>query len=59
MYSGTDIASHSTGQQSRVSGQGSDPDADWGYHETHGVDARTGKQGLEDRAIAGSAAGCT
>lgn len=43
MYSGTDIASHSTGQQSRVSGQASDPDADWGYHETHGVDARTDK----------------
>jgi hypothetical protein len=42
-FDGTDIASHSTGQKARTSGQTSDPDADWGYHETHGVDACTGK----------------
>jgi hypothetical protein len=42
-FDGTDIASHSTGQKARTSGETSDPDADWGYHETHGIDARTGK----------------
>ena len=42
-FDGTDIASHSTGQKARTSGETSDPDADWGYHETRGVDARTGK----------------
>ena len=42
-FDGTDIASHSTGQTARTSGQTSDPDADWGHHETHGVDAATGK----------------
>lgn len=42
-FDGTDIASHSTGQKARTSGQTSDPDAEWGYHETHGIDARTGK----------------
>jgi len=42
-FDGTDIASHSTGQKARTSGETSDPDADWGHHETHGVDARTGK----------------
>ena len=42
-FDGTDIASHSTGQKARTSGQTSDPDADWGYHETQGIDARTGK----------------
>jgi len=42
-FDGTDIASHSTGRVDRDSGQTSDPDADWGCHETHGVDARTGK----------------
>jgi len=42
-FDGTDIASHSTGQKARTSGRTSDPDADWGYHETRGVDARTGK----------------
>jgi hypothetical protein len=42
-FDGTDIASHSTGQQARASGQTSAPDADWGYHETQGVDVRTGK----------------
>lgn len=42
-FDGTDIASHSTGQKARTSGQTSDPDADGGHHETRGVDARTGK----------------
>jgi hypothetical protein len=42
-FDGTDIASHSTGQKARTSAETSDPDADWGYHETRGVDARTGK----------------
>jgi hypothetical protein len=42
-FDGTDIASHSTGQKARTSGETSDPDADWGHHETQGVDARTGK----------------
>jgi hypothetical protein len=42
-FDGTDIASHSTGQTQRVSGQTSDPDADWGHHATQGVDERTGK----------------
>ncbi|WP_245232797.1 transposase [Thiorhodococcus minor] len=42
-FDGTDIASHSTGQKDRASGQTSDPEADWGHHETSGVDARTGK----------------
>jgi hypothetical protein len=42
-FDGTDIASHSTGRVDRATGQTSDPDADWGHHETHGVDASTGK----------------
>jgi hypothetical protein len=42
-FDGTDIASHSTGQKARTSGETSDPDADWGHHETHGIDARTAK----------------
>jgi hypothetical protein len=42
-FDGKAIASHSTGQVDRTSGQRSDPEADWGRHETHGVDARTGK----------------
>jgi hypothetical protein len=42
-FDGTDIASHSTGQKARTSAQSSDPDADWGHHETLGIDARTGK----------------
>ena len=41
-YDGKAIASHSTGQVSRTTGETSDPDADWGKHETSGVDA-TGK----------------
>jgi len=42
-YDGKAIESHSTGQVDRDSGQSSDPDADWGKHETSGVDVRTGK----------------
>jgi len=42
-FDGTDIASHSTGRQARASGQRADPEADCGHHETHGIDARTGK----------------
>ena len=42
-YDGKAIDSHSTGQVSRITGETSDPDADWGKHETSGVDTRTGK----------------
>lgn len=43
-YDGKSIHSHSTGQVNRKSGQASDSGADWGKHETCGVDGRTGKQ---------------
>jgi hypothetical protein len=42
-YDGKAIESRSTGRVSRIAGETSDPDADWGKHETVGVDARTGK----------------
>lgn len=42
-YDGKAIQSHSTGQKNRTTGDTSDPDADWGKHETVGVDSRTGK----------------
>ena len=42
-YDGKAIESYSTGRIDGESGQRSDPDADWGKHETSGVDARTGK----------------
>ena len=42
-YDGKAIESYSTGRVDGESGQRSDPDADWGKHETSGVDARTGK----------------
>lgn len=42
-YDGKAIESHSTGRVSRSTGTTSDPDADWGKHETGGIDARTGK----------------
>ena len=42
-YDGKAIESHSTGQTSRATGETSDPDADWGKHETRGIDACTGK----------------
>ena len=41
-YDGKAIESHSTGRMNRDTGEPSDRDADWGRHETHGVDARTG-----------------
>ena len=42
-YDGKAVESHSTGQTSRKTGRTSDADADWGQHETRGVDAKTGK----------------
>jgi hypothetical protein len=42
-YDGKAIDSHSTGKVKRTTGQTSDPEADWGKHESGGVDARTGK----------------
>lgn len=42
-FDGKAIDSHSTGHVDRASGQTSDPQADWGKHETRGVDGRTGK----------------
>ena len=42
-YDGKAIGSHSTGRKSRETGKTSDPEADWGKHETRGVDNKTGK----------------
>lgn len=42
-YDGKAIPSHSTGQTNRETGETSDPDADWGKHETKGIDSTTGK----------------
>ena len=42
-YDGKAVASHSTGRRNAKTGKTSNPDADWGRHETSGVDARTGK----------------
>ncbi len=42
-YDGKAVDSHSTGREDAKSGETSDPDADWGKHETHGVDRRAGK----------------
>ena len=41
-YDGKALASHSTGRVAEDKGKTSDPDADWGRHETSGVNARTG-----------------
>jgi hypothetical protein len=41
-YDGKAIDSHSTGQVDSKSGRCSDPDADWGHHETTGVNTKTG-----------------
>ena len=41
-YDGKAVDSYSTGQTSRKTGKTSDPDADWGKHETTGVDRKTG-----------------
>ena len=43
-YDGKAIQSHSTGYIKRETGLSSDPDADWGKHETHGIDSKTGKE---------------
>lgn len=40
-YDGKAIESHSTGRVTRDTGAPSDRDADWGRHETHGVDANS------------------
>lgn len=42
-YDGKAVNSYSTGQKDRESGETSDPDADWGKHETAGIDIKTGK----------------
>ena len=42
-YDGKAIESDSTGQRDAASGQTSDPDADWGQHETVGIDSRPGQ----------------
>ena len=42
-YDGKAISSNSTGRRNRRTGKTSDPDADWGKHETSGVDSGTGK----------------
>ena len=42
-YDGKAIESHSTGRRNRETGRTSDPEADWGKHETRGVDKRTGE----------------
>ena len=42
-YDGKAVESHSTGRTCRATGETSDPDADWGKHETAGINARTGK----------------
>ena len=43
-YDGKAIDSHSTGQAKRETGKTSDPDADWGKHETVSVDAQGKKR---------------
>lgn len=42
-YDGKALPSHSTGRRDAADGKASDGDADWGRHETSGVDGRTGK----------------
>ena len=42
-YDGKAIRSNSTGRKNRGTAETSDPDADWGKHETSGVDSSTGK----------------
>lgn len=43
-YDGKAIQSYSTGQINQETQQTSDPEADWGKHETRGIDSKTGKQ---------------
>ena len=42
-YDGKAVASHSTGRRNAATGKAPDPDADWGKHETSGVDRKTGR----------------
>lgn len=42
-YDGKAVPSRSTGRRSAATGEVSDRDADWGKHETGGVDGRTGR----------------
>ena len=42
-YDGKAVPSRSTGRTDAEAGNTSDPDADWGRHETGRVDGRTGK----------------
>ena len=42
-YDGKAISSNSTGRRNRKTATTSDPDADWGKHETSGVDFSTGR----------------
>ena len=42
-YDGKSINSYSTGHKNRDTGEASDIDADWGKHETKGIDSKTGK----------------
>lgn len=42
-YDGKAIESYSNGHKNRETEQTSDPDADWGKHESKGVDSKTGK----------------
>ena len=42
-YDGKAISSNSTGQKNRKTAKTSDPEADWGKHETSGVDSSTAK----------------
>ncbi len=56
-YDGKAIASHSTGRVGKDEDKTSDPDADWGKHETGGVDARTGADKVRGFASFDYAAG--
>ena len=42
-YDGKAVPSFSTGRRKAETGRTSDADADWGRHETRGVDAKTGR----------------
>lgn len=42
-YDGKAVDSYSTGNKNKETGKTSDPDADWGKHETKGIDRKTGK----------------
>lgn len=43
-FDGKAIDSHSTGRRNQETGQTSDPDANWGKHESGGVDRRSGQE---------------